>query len=66
MSAAPANNLRTLRLERDLTQAELARRLSLSSRTVRAMETGRYAPSVTLACRIAEILDHPVEAVFQP
>ncbi len=58
--------LKAFRLEQNLTQAELARRLDVSIRTVRAMESGLYTPSVTLACRVAHELDHPVEAVFQP
>lgn len=66
MSPAPVNGLKALRLERNLSQAELGRRLCISSRTVRAMESGQYAPSVTLACRVAEILGLPVEAIFQP
>lgn len=61
----PALPLKSLRLERNLTQAELALRLGVSRRTVRAMESGAYAPSVTLACRVARELGHPVEAVFQ-
>lgn len=64
MSPAPANSLKTLRRERNLSQAELGRRLQVSSRTVRAMENGQYAPSVTLACRVARLLNLPVEAVF--
>lgn len=63
---SPALPLKTLRLERNLTQAELARRLGISSRTVRAMETGAYSPSITLACRVARELGRPVEAVFHP
>lgn len=64
MSPVHANRLRDLRLEKNLSQVELGRRLGVSSRTLRAMESGAYAPSVTLACRIARILEHPVEAVF--
>lgn len=59
-----ASPLQALRLERNLTRAELARRLGVSSRTVRAMETGGYAPSVTLACRVARELGRPVETLF--
>ena len=60
------NTLKALRLSQNLTQTELARRLGVSSRTIRAMESGRYAPSITLACRVARILGRPVEAVFKP
>lgn len=66
MTSAATNDLRARRLEKNLTQAELGDRLEVSVRTVRAIETGRYAPSVTLACRIARILDQPVEALFRP
>lgn len=65
MTSTPTSRLRDLRLEKNLSQAELGRRLGIPSRTVRAMEGGGYAPSVTLACRIAQVLGHPVEALFQ-
>ncbi len=66
MTSAPANRIRDLRHEKNLTQAELGRQAGVSSRTVRAMERGGYAPSVALACRIAQVLGHPVETLFQP
>lgn len=65
MTPAPTNRLRDSRLKHNLSQAELGRRLGISTRTVRAMEDGGYAPSVTLACRIGRLLDQPVEALFQ-
>jgi putative transcriptional regulator len=66
MTTAATNALRARRLERNLTQADLSDRLQVSVRTIRAIETGRYAPSVTLACRIARILGQPVESLFRP
>lgn len=57
--------LKALRLEQNLTQTELARRLEVSTLTIRAMEKGLYTPSITLACRVARELDQSVEAVFQ-
>jgi putative transcriptional regulator len=66
MTSTPANRLRDLRLKKNLTQVELGRQAGISTRTVRAMENGGYAPSVTLACRIARVLGHPVETLFQP
>lgn len=60
-----SNSLKALRLSQNLTQVELARRLGVSSRTIGAMESGHYAPSVTLACQVARVLGRPVEAVFQ-
>lgn len=56
--------LKALRLEQNLTQAELASRLDISLRTLRAMENGFYDPSVTLAFRAARALNRPVEELF--
>jgi putative transcriptional regulator len=66
MTPTPPNRLRDCRLEKNLSQAELGRRLGISGQTVRAMEGGGYAPSITLACRVARLLGQPVESLFQP
>lgn len=66
MNAVLANRLRDLRTRRTWTQSELAERIGVSRRTIQALESGTYTPSVILACRLARVLDHPVEAVFQP
>ena len=58
------NHLKVLRAERDWSQAELAARLGVSRQTVNALETGRYAPSLPLAFRIARVFGLPIEAVF--
>ena len=57
--------LKAMRLEQKLTQAELADRLGVSLRTLRAMEQGFYDPSVTLAFRAARALNRPVEDLFR-
>lgn len=59
-----AFRLRELRLARDLTQTELGRSIGVSGRTVRALESGGYIPSIRLACRIAQALDQPIETLF--
>ena len=61
-----ADRLRDLRLERNLTPAELGRSIGVSGRTILALESGRYTPSVVLACRLARALGRPVESVFRP
>ena len=58
------NRIHVLRAERRWTQAELAERLHVSRQTVNALETGRYAPGLPLAFRIARLFELPVEAVF--
>jgi putative transcriptional regulator len=58
------NHLRILRAQREWSQAELAKRLRVSRQTVNAIETGKYDPSLSLAFRIAEIFEQPIEAIF--
>ncbi|MGH7573570.1 MAG: helix-turn-helix transcriptional regulator [Longimicrobiales bacterium] len=36
-----------------------------ASRTINAIETGRYDPSLPLALRIARLFQKPVEALFE-
>jgi len=60
------NKVRYYRFLRDeMTQAELARRASVSRQTVVAIEKGNYSPSVYLALRLAEVLGTTVEALFK-
>jgi putative transcriptional regulator len=60
------NRLRVLRAERDWSQAELARRLSVSRQTVNAIENERYDPSLPLAFAIAGLFERRIEDVFTP
>jgi putative transcriptional regulator len=58
------NRLRVLRAEREWSQQDLADRLEVSRQSVNAIETGKYAPSLPLAFRIADLFDLPIEAIF--
>ena len=58
------NRIHVLRAERRWTQAELAERLHVSRQTINALETGKYAPGLPLAFRIARLFGKPVEEVF--
>ena len=53
-----------LRAERGWTQADLARRLSVSRQTVISIEKGKYAPSLPLAFKIARTFELPIEEIF--
>ncbi len=60
------NDIRRLRFDRDeMTQAELAERISVTRQTVIAIEQGRYSPTLEMAFRIARTFDVPLEDVFQ-
>jgi transcriptional regulator with XRE-family HTH domain len=56
--------LRILRLERGLTQAQLAARSGVSRQLVAAVEAGRNAPAVDAALALAQALGTTVEDLF--
>jgi len=58
------NHLKSLRAERDWSQADLATHLGVSRQTVNALETGRYDPSLPLAFKIARVFGRPIETIF--
>ena len=58
------NRVRTARLEKQLTQADLAAAVGVTRQTVLAVEAGDYAPSVYLALALSQRLDATVEELF--
>lgn len=60
------NRIRVLRAERELTQADLADRIGVSRQTIVALEAGKYAPSLTLAFKLAKLFSQPVDSIFDP
>jgi DNA-binding XRE family transcriptional regulator len=56
--------VRVLRVERDLSRAELAELVGVNPQTIGALERGDHAPSLDLAMRVCEAFDLPIEAVF--
>ena len=60
------NLLKSLRAERDWSQADLAEKLGVSRQTVNAIETEKYDPSLPLAFKIAELFEKKIEEIFIP
>jgi putative transcriptional regulator len=58
------NTVRELRLERGLSQAQLAAAMSVSRQTINAIETERYTPSLPLALALARYFETRVEEMF--
>jgi putative transcriptional regulator len=59
------NRIRALRFERgEMTQQALADASGVTRQTIIAIESGKYAPSLLLAFRIAEALNAPIADVF--
>ena len=60
------NQVREQRLQREMSQAELAAALGVSRQTVISIENGRYLPSLPLAFAIARFFDLTVDTMFGP
>jgi putative transcriptional regulator len=59
------NEIRRLRFEHgEMTQQQLADRISLTRQTVNAIEQGKYSPSLEAAFRISAVFGLPLEKVF--
>ena len=58
------NDVRALRGEAGLSQADLAAAVGVSRQTINTIETGRYTPSLPLAIAIARHFGRAVEEVF--
>jgi putative transcriptional regulator len=58
------NRVKELRTARAWSQAELGERLAVSRQAVNAIENGKHDPSLSLAFRIAQLFNKPVEAIF--
>ncbi len=60
------NHIRRLRFENgEMTQQQLADKAGVTRQTIIAIEAGKYAPSLTLAFKIAKAFDVPIGEVFQ-
>ncbi|MFO0749011.1 MAG: substrate-binding domain-containing protein [Myxococcota bacterium] len=58
------SNVKRLREPLGLTQSVLAEQVGISRQALVAIESGKSMPSVVVALRLAEALQHPVEALF--
>lgn len=65
MTSPIGSNLRRLRFEHgEMTQDALARRVGITRQTIVAIEGGRYAPSLELAMKLADVFGLAVDDVF--
>ena len=58
------NNLKVQRALNNLTQEELAKKVSVTRKTINTIENGIYVPSTYLALKLAKILGVKVEDIF--
>ena len=58
------NNIKVERAILNLTQEELANRVSVTRQTINAVEANKYVPSTVLAMKIARVFNKSVEQIF--
>jgi putative transcriptional regulator len=59
------NTLKIQRAKRDLTQAELAELVGVTTKTINTVENCVYVPSTYLSLKLAKVLGVTVEELFQ-
>lgn len=59
-----SNRIRVFRAEHRLSQADLARAINVSRKTISTIEVGRFVPSTIIALKIARHFEVPVEDIF--
>jgi putative transcriptional regulator len=58
------NKVRTLRIQQDLAQGQLAEAMGVSRQTINSIEKERYTPSLPLALALARFFGVTVEEMF--
>jgi putative transcriptional regulator len=59
------NEVSKYRIDKGVTQEDLASKVTVSRQTIIALEKGNYTPSILLALKIAGFFKVPVEKVFK-
>ncbi len=60
-----SNEVNKLRIDKDVTQEDLAGKVQVSRQTIIAIEKGNYTPSILLALKLAQFFNLPVEKIFK-
>ena len=59
------NTIRVERARKRITQADLAKNISVSRQTIHAIETGKFVPSTVIALKLARFFEIKLEELFQ-
>ena len=59
------NNVKELRMEREISQGKLAEMVGVTRQTIISLEKGSYIPSLLLAMKLSEVLETPIEEMFK-
>ena len=58
------NRIKIARIEKNLTQKDLASKVNVTRQTIGLIEAGKYNPSLKLCIDIAKILDKTLDELF--
>ena len=58
------NNIKLLRAQMGLSQAELAKNIGVSRQTIISIENDKYDPSLPLAFKLSKMLGLKIEEIF--
>ena len=56
--------MKSARAMKDMTQAELAKKVGVTRQTINLIEKGDYNPTLNLCMRIARALDNTLDTLF--
>lgn len=59
------NTIKVERARHNMTQQDLAEKVSVSRQTINSIEAGKYVPSTVLALKISRIFNIALEEIFQ-
>ena len=59
------NRIKIERAIMNITQQELAEKLGVSRQTINSIESNRYIPSTTLAIKLSNLFNKPVNEIFE-
>lgn len=58
------NTIKVERAKQNITQAQLAEKVSVSRQTINSIEIGKFIPSTLLALKIAVVFNTTVDEIF--
>ncbi|MCE7055553.1 helix-turn-helix transcriptional regulator [Algoriphagus sp. AGSA1] len=59
------NSIKVERARHNMTQQDLAEKVSVSRQTINSIEAGKYVPSTVLALKISAVFEVRLEEVFE-
>ena len=58
------NRVKISRIEKDLTQEELAERIGVTRQTIGLIEKGSYNPTISLCLKMCKVLEKSLDELF--